>query len=540
MSTDLSRLTTAADRWDGMAGEFEKREKAYRRDVHGISLGNSWQGLSADAANKRFDATLKQFQSAQTEAKAIASLLREAHANLVDLTGKLKAARQEAIDAKMTVSDQGVVGYDYSQLTESDKNALHHDPDYEEGIRKAVGSWQDRIEHAVQAVSDADKGIEIALGAVVLDLDVSDGTMGTGFNGQAKGDIGAYTKKEPAPTQTDGWLKVTGPSAGFSLTTDPKYGKEGSVKAYADLFHVTAKGSLTEGDLKLSGISDVYGGARATANYGFNDKGLVAKAEASVGLRDLAEVRADYGDLAGVYGRTDGFAGAEASANLKLTKEESVVKLKGFYGAKQGVAGGGEFAGIGIGASTEGGIGDGGSAWAGWKKENGTWKLGAKGFVADAVGAGAGVEITFNPHKFSKPSAVRLTRSVTRPVMRSIRSATASDPSGEASSTCSDSLLWKEGPKCPRHCPYPWSSDCRRAGSQPIRSSLRPRAWPSPRCIRDRTPDSPPTSPSTEASHWRGSRWSSSPTRRWSSSARAPSRWWWPTVARSAPRTPPP
>jgi hypothetical protein len=404
MSTDLSKLTTAADRWDGMAGEFEKREKAYRRDVHGISLGDSWTGLSADAANRRFDTTLKEFQSAQTEAKAIASLLREAHANLVDLTGKLKAARQEAIDAKMTVSDQGVVGYDYSKFTESDKNALHHDPGYQESVRKAVGSWQDRIDHAVQAVTDADKGIEVALGAVVLDSDITDGTIGTGFNGQAKGDVREYTDQKPVGTKTDGWdwLKVTGPSAGFSMTTDPKYGKEGSIKAYADLFHVTAKGSLTEGDLKLSGIFDVYGGARATANYGFNDKGLVAKAEASVGVRDLAEVRADYGDLAGIYGRSEGFAGGEASVNLKATKEEATVGFKAFYGAKQSIAAGGEFAGIGIGASSEVGVGEGVEGWAGWKKENGTWKIGADAFVSEAIGAGTGVEITFNPDKFSK------------------------------------------------------------------------------------------------------------------------------------------
>jgi hypothetical protein len=29
MTTDLSVLTTAADRWDGMAKEFHKQEKAY-------------------------------------------------------------------------------------------------------------------------------------------------------------------------------------------------------------------------------------------------------------------------------------------------------------------------------------------------------------------------------------------------------------------------------------------------------------------------------------------------------------------------------
>ncbi len=48
MSTDLSALTTAADRWDGMAAEFEKQGKAYGREVHGIAMGRTWTGLSAE------------------------------------------------------------------------------------------------------------------------------------------------------------------------------------------------------------------------------------------------------------------------------------------------------------------------------------------------------------------------------------------------------------------------------------------------------------------------------------------------------------
>ncbi|MET7270242.1 hypothetical protein ABZS59_03375 [Streptomyces flaveolus] len=106
MTTDLGALTTAADRWDGMAGEFAKQEKAYRRDVHGISMGTGWIGLSADAANRRFDITLKEFAYAQTEAKAVAGLLRDAHTQFVELRSRVKTARQEAIDAGMKVSEQ--------------------------------------------------------------------------------------------------------------------------------------------------------------------------------------------------------------------------------------------------------------------------------------------------------------------------------------------------------------------------------------------------------------------------------------------------
>ncbi|MFH9857323.1 hypothetical protein ACH4NV_31295 [Streptomyces althioticus] len=191
MTTDLGTLTTAADAWDGMAKEFSKQEKAYKRDVHGISMGPAWIGLSADAANRRFDITLQEYQNAQTEAKAVASLLRDAHTQFVELRGKLKAARQDAVAAGMKVSDQGVVAYDTASLDEGTRNAYHHDPDFQGSVRKQVQASQTRIDQLVKDVTDADKGVEIALKAVVIDSNVLDGTT-NGFNGQAQGDVEKY------------------------------------------------------------------------------------------------------------------------------------------------------------------------------------------------------------------------------------------------------------------------------------------------------------------------------------------------------------
>ncbi|MGW3681586.1 DUF6571 family protein [Streptomyces prasinus] len=210
MTTDLATLTTAADGWDDMAKEFNKQEKAYKRDVHGISMGRTWLGLSADAANRRFDTTLTEYQDAQTEAKAIASLLRDAHTQFVDLRGKLRAARQDAVDADMKVSDQGVVSYDTQRLSESTRTAYRHDPDFQESVRKSVRSWQNRIDQLVKDVTDADKGVEIAFNAVVVDTDLQDGTF-NGFNGQAQGDIEKYEAEnaEEIATRIAGGEKVS-------------------------------------------------------------------------------------------------------------------------------------------------------------------------------------------------------------------------------------------------------------------------------------------------------------------------------------------
>ncbi|MFJ9036118.1 hypothetical protein ACIRF8_05980 [Streptomyces sp. NPDC102406] len=111
MTVDLSTLSTAAERWEGMAKEFHKQEIAYDRDVHGIRMEQTWSGLSADVAGRRFDIALQEFQKAQTEAKAVASLLRDAHHAFAEVRKQLKSARADAIKAGMAVSRKGATDY---------------------------------------------------------------------------------------------------------------------------------------------------------------------------------------------------------------------------------------------------------------------------------------------------------------------------------------------------------------------------------------------------------------------------------------------
>lgn len=86
----------------------------------------------------------------------------------------------------MKVSDQGFVSLDIERMSEAERRAVHHDP----GYREAVQSWQDRINKAVQDVTDADAGVRIALQAVVIDESVIAG--GRGFNGEARSDVEKY------------------------------------------------------------------------------------------------------------------------------------------------------------------------------------------------------------------------------------------------------------------------------------------------------------------------------------------------------------
>ncbi|MFB7935559.1 hypothetical protein [Streptomyces sp. NPDC056049] len=181
MSTDLSTLTAAAGEWEEMATRFHTMEERYEKGVHGVSLGDSWIGLSASAANARFTVTLKELQGAQKEARAVARVLRDAHRQLTDLRNRLKAIRDDAVKAGMRVSDQGAVAFDTGRLTQVEHTAYLHDPGFQQTAHTRANEWAEKLVEAVKALTDADDGVRLALDAAVLDSDPMDGTF-NGFN----------------------------------------------------------------------------------------------------------------------------------------------------------------------------------------------------------------------------------------------------------------------------------------------------------------------------------------------------------------------
>ncbi|MGE7389666.1 hypothetical protein ACQKM2_29745 [Streptomyces sp. NPDC004126] len=410
MTTDLGLLTAAAAKWDAMAGELQKVESRYGETVQKITLGNDWAGVSAGVARTKFAATRYEYSAAQKQAKAVASLLRGAHEQLTDLKAKLESARDDAVAAGMTVSEEGRVAFDYAKLTPVERSAYQHDPDGQALVRTAVEKWQKHIDDRVKAVSEADTHVKDALESAVVDRNKDALGHGSGadeslmgFNNSAEGDL-AKAQKYVAPviTHREDPVKVTGPDVGFSAS-GIKYGKEGSVKAYADLFHATVDGEGELAGLKLSGVEDAYAGARATANYGASEQGVTGKAEASAGLRMMQEGRVERGSHA-AYGRIEGFAGGEVSANAKLTREEVTAGAKAFAGVKGTVAGGVESGGLGVGVAAEGWAGAGWEGSFGWRKdkETGAWTVSGKAGAAELFGGAVGLEITVDPGKVKK------------------------------------------------------------------------------------------------------------------------------------------
>ncbi|MEU1664542.1 DUF6571 family protein [Streptomyces sparsogenes] len=191
MTIDLSLLETAAAKWEEAAKKFEAVQKVYDSQVKSVGLDGSWSGQAQFIARPDMQLTGEQFTAAPKEARAVASVLRDAHSQFVELRGKVKSAVADAVKAGMKVSAEGRATYDFSKVSEQKAFSLKHDPD----LHDTELSWTRHIEAAVQAVNDADEGVKLALKAAVQDPDLLDGAV-NGFNGKAEGDIEKVEGKE--------------------------------------------------------------------------------------------------------------------------------------------------------------------------------------------------------------------------------------------------------------------------------------------------------------------------------------------------------
>ncbi|MDX3225615.1 hypothetical protein [Streptomyces sp. ME19-01-6] len=205
MTIDLSLLETAATKWDEAAKKFEAVQKIYDSKVKSVGLDGSWTGWSQLVAGTNMQVTDQQFTAAPKEARAIASILRDAHAQFVELRGKVKSAVADAVKAGMKVSDTGTASYDFSKVSASEANAVR----YQAKVHEAEVSWTRLIQEAVKAVDDADQGVKLALKAAVADPNPVDAAA-NGFNGKAEGDIekveGEEAKELATKLNSDGKL----------------------------------------------------------------------------------------------------------------------------------------------------------------------------------------------------------------------------------------------------------------------------------------------------------------------------------------------
>ncbi|MFC5197798.1 hypothetical protein [Streptomyces kaempferi] len=209
VTINLRVLITAAKDWDDMAGGFDDLGRLYGAKVESFASDGRWVGVSANAAASRFAVTRKQFTDAQTEARAMASLLRDAYERFSQLIGRVKDLVEQAKKDDMTVNSKGEAVYDFTKLA-----PFRHEPDYPtyvSQVKEAEADWTKKIKDAVQAVDDEDQIVESALREAAgvkswYERALDPLGQGHNFNGAAAGDIGTYeqeAKREEAEQKAE-------------------------------------------------------------------------------------------------------------------------------------------------------------------------------------------------------------------------------------------------------------------------------------------------------------------------------------------------
>lgn len=409
MTADLSSFTDVAEAWKKMGERFGELKTNYEKHVQGVLANGNWQGLAFGAQQHNASATSFEYGAAKAEALAIASLLTDAKTELTRLQKAVKDLVEDAEKKDYKVDSSGKATYvGYDNLSEQERFALHHDPDYSRlmaDAREKAQGWTDEIAKAVKAVDAADQSVKRALSRATSDVSM-DGIGIGGFNTKAEGDLAKAGKPDPKPgKKTGGWVSETeseasGPGVGTSVTgPDTGAGKLGEAEAHADLGRASAEGTLTNGPFSLAGGAEAYAGAKGSAAAGITNEGAQAEAGAFAGGEASANGRADLGPV-GVYGRAEATAGAEAGVNAGAGLDGVQLGAEAFAGAKGGVSAGADIAGIGAGVTAEGWAGPGAEASLNANKDaNGTWHLGAKVGVSPILGGSVGFEFTVDPGK---------------------------------------------------------------------------------------------------------------------------------------------
>ncbi|MFD5697973.1 cyclin family protein [Streptomyces lasiicapitis] len=269
ITIDLSPLTAAGKDWDDMAGSLEEVEGLYEARVLSVATNGIWVGVSAGAASSQLAATRREFAAAQVEARAIASILRDAHHRLHRLVSQVRELVTQAREAHMHVDADGRASYDTDELA-----PYRNDPDYAETVSKwqqAAKQWTEEIKQAVRAVDESDQSVKLALreAAGVKDFfsfdRMAEQVLGRGpdFNGSAVGSIDSYVeqarREEAAERKADAERKAKEEESKQS-------GAKGLIRGIAGGVSAFAKNPGDVGTKAVGGVIDGLAGATGYNN----------------------------------------------------------------------------------------------------------------------------------------------------------------------------------------------------------------------------------------------------------------------------------
>ncbi|MCX4688484.1 hypothetical protein OG401_29995 [Kitasatospora purpeofusca] len=183
MKADPSAMAKAVADWTEMARKYQGVQQRLETEVLPVTGGqNLWFGSTATAANLHVSMTRQQSVDAQTEAKAVASIIKDAQGDFESAQKKLKQTVTDAQADGMKVTGTGNVLFDVGALSKEERDYYHHDPDYQQSRQEAAGQWSRKITIFLEEATAADQRA-----ALQLRRAAKVGDMRNEFNGQAVG-----------------------------------------------------------------------------------------------------------------------------------------------------------------------------------------------------------------------------------------------------------------------------------------------------------------------------------------------------------------
>ncbi|MEV0194001.1 DUF6571 family protein [Kitasatospora purpeofusca] len=183
MKADPSAMAKAVADWTEMARKYQGVQQRLDTEVLPVTGGqNLWFGSTASAANLHITVTRQQSVDAQTEAKAVASIIKDAQGDFESAQKKLKQTVADAQADGMKVTGTGNVLFDVGALSKEERDYYHHDPDYQQSRHEAAGQWSRKITIFLEEATAADQRAALQLRRAAKVGDPLDQ-----FNGQAVG-----------------------------------------------------------------------------------------------------------------------------------------------------------------------------------------------------------------------------------------------------------------------------------------------------------------------------------------------------------------
>lgn len=169
LNAPIDKLQTAVTDWQALVTKLDELAEAARNGMKAKADKAEWNGVTAAVGRAFVDKTAKEFEDAAKEAKGIHKALSEGLVVFRSSRDQLrKVADEEAPAAGFRVDASGRVSA-IPPATEGERNAVRHDPDYQQSLRENQGRWQQKIDTIIDNCDDTDQSLSRMLSANVTD-----------------------------------------------------------------------------------------------------------------------------------------------------------------------------------------------------------------------------------------------------------------------------------------------------------------------------------------------------------------------------------